>query len=1213
VEQPLQVVLSAVDAPWTSLDLRALSPAEQAAHVETFAADDRRRGFELTAAPLVRFALVQLDDNRWRFYWTWHHLVLDGWSTAIVLHEVFRSYEAALARVEASIAPARPFGDYIDWLRAEDGMPSSDYWRARLEGFSSPTPLPAAATSVAPGPFAVAELSLSETASAGVAASVRDHGLTLNTLARGAWALVLAAHAKHEDVVFGATVAGRPASLRDVESMVGLFINTVPIRVRIDAAAPFAEWLRRLQLDYADLDQHAYSSLADLQRLSGVPARMPLFESILVFENYPVDQSLDPDASNLSIDAITVVEQTNYPLTISVVPGDRLLLRASYDTARYDEDAVLGILRRTAACLTAFAGNPAGAVGSAIGLSESRIVRAGYEIDDAGLAILREIGARHAARPDEVLRALAVVLCFRYAANEDLRCAVDDARVSREGLRDADTFAAALERAPGEGGASDADLAFRIADSGGRLGIQAASATGRFDEAFLQRTRDHIAAAAAAVLTHPQTPIGTLPLLPSRERQRLVVDFNRTARDWGTGRTIAQLFEARAAAHPDRAAVLAPAIGRDDTDGDAVWTYAELNARANQLAHMLVNRHGVGPDVRVGVIAERSFEMVAALMAVEKAGGAYVPLDPEYPLELLRFMMEDCGAAAILSTRRFLSLADGFTGPVIDLDAWDAIATESTNNLPCRVTGDHLAYVIYTSGSTGRPKGAMNTHRGIANRLLWMQDAYGLTEDDRVLQKTPFSFDVSVWEFFWPLMTGAALVLAKPGGHRDAAYLVSLIRDARITTLHFVPSMLQAFIEEPDLDGCATLTRVICSGEAVTPELLRRYLSRLDVPLHNLYGPTEAAVDVTAWTCGPADVDGPVPIGRPIANTQLYILDAYREPVPEGVTGELVLGGEGVGRGYLNRPDLTAEKFITDPFRGSPDARLYRTGDLARYRADGVVDFLGRIDHQVKLRGFRIELGEIESAILSHPVIRECVVIVREDQPGARRLVAYVVPRTEDGVVPHDLRSIMERALPSHMVPGIIVPMGDLPRLTNGKLDRKALPPPEDVVAPARRRVAPRDGVERRLLRVWEDVLGTPDIGVADDFFDLGGHSILAVKLASAIHREFGRALPLAELLSHSTIERLAVLLQRGEDPNDWRPLVEIRRGSGATPLFLLPGAGGNVIYFHALARHLAATRPVYGLQAVGLDGRTTPLATVEAIAEANIREMRRVQPHGPY
>jgi amino acid adenylation domain-containing protein/non-ribosomal peptide synthase protein (TIGR01720 family) len=1204
VEQPVQVVLSHVEAPWSSYDWRGIAAGDQPARLERLAAQDRQRGFDLDEGPLLRFMLVRTADEAYRFYWSSHHIVLDGWSMALVLQEVFAIYHASVAGASLSLGPVRPFGDYIDWLRNEDAGRAVAYWRARLQGFSRPTPLPAAVPVPAePGSDALLELHLPAETGERIAGTARDHHLTMSTVARGIWALVLAAHAREPEVLFGATVAGRPAALTDVETMVGLFINTLPVRVRIEPEASLRDWLHALQLDQAELDRHAYSALADIQQCSDVPRRTPLFESILIFENYPVDQSLDPRAAGLSVEAIAVVEQTNYPLTLSIVPSDGLLLRLAYDTSRYDEPAARGLLEEVRARFEAFARDPHQRVRSALLLNQAAdtaVPHVQFEIEDATA---------------DTVRRLAAVLCFRYAANEDLRCLVDGARLERDALRGDEAFGEGTTTPAAAGPAGPADMAFSVLQMGTGVQVTVRSDSRRFDDAFLRRTQDHLVTLRASLAADPSCPIARLEILPEAERRRVLETFNETDRGWGSEQTIAQYFEDQAARWPDRVAVLVPAFGRDDRDDDEVWTYGELNARANQLARHLAGRHGVGPDVMVGVLAERSFEMVLALMAIEKAGGAYVPLDPEYPRELLRFMMEDSGSAVILTLQKFAEMTAGVATPVLCLDTgWDVIAVEADDNLPSRVAAMSLAYAIYTSGSTGRPKGAMNTHRGIANRLLWMQEAYGLTEHDRVLQKTPFSFDVSVWEFFWPLMVGARLVVAKPGGHRDAAYLVGLIQNTGISTLHFVPSMLQAFIEEPGIERCeATLRHVICSGEAITPELLRRYTARVRVPLHNLYGPTEAAVDVTAWACDPAEARSMVPIGTPIANIRLYILDELLQPVPEGVTGELFLGGVGVGRGYLNRPDLTAAKFIADPFRPGPDARLYRTGDLARYRRDGVVDFLGRIDHQVKLRGFRIELGEIESALLSHDRVRECVVVVREDQAEQKRLVAYVVHAANAAADGTDLRAFLHARLPPHMVPNVIVVLDDLPRLTNGKLDRKSLPAPETVQPAARRYVPPRDGVERRLVRIWEQVLGQTAIGVTDDFFDLGGHSILAMKLVSAIQTWFGLALPLTHLLAHPTVERLAVSLQRAGDPQGWHPLVEIKRGASGAPLFLLPGAGGNVIYFHTLARHLTTPRPIYGLQAVGLDGVTPPLESVEAIAELNVREMRRAWPSGPY
>ena len=473
---------------------------------------------------------------------------------------------------------------------------------------------------------------------------------------------------------------------------------------------------------------------------------------------------------------------------------------------------------------------------------------------------------------------------------------------------------------------------------------------------------------------------------------------------------------------------------------------------------------------------ERSVELVVALVAVLKSGAAYVPIDPEYPADRIAHMLEDANPPVLLTQERLSPMFHFYGEKVIAVDT-PGTFHQFPEERPLPVAApDNYAYVIFTSGSTGRPKGAINTHRGIVNRLCWMQEEYGLNAGDRVLQKTPFSFDVSVWEFFWPLMTGATLVVARPGGHRDAAYLARLIADERITTLHFVPSMLQIFLEEPLIAGCKTLRRVICSGEALPVELEQRFFSKLDAELHNLYGPTEAAVDVTSWRCRPASSLATVPIGRPIANTQIHLLDSRMNPVPAGVAGELCIGGLNVGLGYLNRSELTAEKFVPDPFRDAPGARMYRTGDLARYMADGAIEYLGRLDHQVKIRGFRIELGEIEAVLNQHPAVRESVVVAVEHATGEKRLAAYLVPAGDEPVDVAKLSAHLRVSLPDYMVPATFNVLHRLPLSPNGKVDRRALPAPEITPCPHDSTTTfdpPRTFTEELLAQLWCAALGS--------------------------------------------------------------------------------------------------------------------------------------------
>ncbi|MBV9774197.1 MAG: amino acid adenylation domain-containing protein, partial [Gemmatimonadetes bacterium] len=657
--------------------------------------------------------------------------------------------------------------------------------------------------------------------------------------------------------------------------------------------------------------------------------------------------------------------------------------------------------------------------------------------------------------------------------------------------------------------------------------------TALFDAATVERMLVHLGTLLERVAADPDAPLSTLSLLDADERERLVRGWNATGRDYpAAGRPLHALVEAQVRRTPERTALV--------FEGERL-SYAELDARANRLARHL-RALGVGAETRVGVCVERSLEMVVALLAVLKAGGAYVPLDPGYPAERLAYMLEDSAVPVLLTQARLAGALPAHGARTVLLDAeWERIAAESPEPLGVETDPDALAYMIYTSGSTGRPKGAMNAHRGIVNRLLWMQEEYGLGEHDVVLQKTPFSFDVSVWEFFWPLIAGARLVVARPEGHRDPRYLAETIEGEGVTTLHFVPPMLQAFLEATEEGRCGGIRRVVCSGEALPFELQERFFARFPAAeLHNLYGPTEAAVDVTYQACRPGE---PVTIGRPVANTRVYLLDETGEPVPVGVPGELHIGGVQVGRGYLGRPELTAEKFVPDPF-GEPGARLYRTGDLARWRADGTVAYLGRVDFQVKLRGFRIELGEIEAALREQPGVREAMVLVREDHPGEQRLVGYL---TGEGNA-EEVRARLRQRLPEHMVPSALVALEAFPLTPNGKVDRRALPAPEPPRPGTASQRAARTPTEEVVAAIWADLLRLDHAGPDDDFFALGGHSLLATQVVSRLRQAFGVELPLRALFEDGTVAGVA---RRVEDALGARaelaapPLVPVPRERG--------------------------------------------------------------------
>ncbi|WP_435539578.1 amino acid adenylation domain-containing protein, partial [Azospirillum sp. ST 5-10] len=686
-----------------------------------------------------------------------------------------------------------------------------------------------------------------------------------------------------------------------------------------------------------------------------------------------------------------------------------------------------------------------------------------------------------------------------------------------------------------------------------RLGIT--YACDLFDAATAGRMLDRLRRLLAAVAARPDAPLHAVDGLLDDERAALLGRWNDTAAPVAGPLSLRLRFARQAAATPD-----APAL----VFGDTTLSYTALEARAGRWA-MALRGLGVGPDVLVGVAAERSVEMVVGLLAVTLAGGAYVPLEPDHPPERLAFLIADSGVGLVLTQAHLAERLPAGAVPVLHLDG--AVPDAGAAPPPPAEHPQALAYCIYTSGTTGRPKGAGNSHAALANRLDWMQRTYPIGPGDRVLQKTPFGFDVSVWEFFWPLTTGATLVVAPPGAHRDPAELRRIVTGAGITVLHFVPSMLHAFLAAEDIGACTSLRHVLCSGEALPLDLQRRVLARSRAALHNLYGPTEAAIDVSAWTCREEPGRQAVPIGHPIANIRLHVLDRHMNLVPPGVVGELHIGGIGLARGYHRRPGLTAERFVPDPF--AHGGRLYRTGDLVRRRADGALDYVGRADHQVKIRGLRIELGEIEARLLEHPDVREAVVVAA-DGPGGRRLVGYVAAAPGEGLAAA-LKDHLLRHLPDYMVPARIVRLDAMPLSANGKLDRRALPAPE--TGPAADWIAPAGAAERRLAALWEELLGVRGVGAADNFFELGGDSIVSIQLVSRA-RQQGLHLTPKDVFQHQTLQALA----RVARPDD-RPAVP--QGPVGGPCALTP--------FQTRFFATAMARPHHWNQSVLLRPRAPP------------------------
>ena len=574
-------------------------------------------------------------------------------------------------------------------------------------------------------------------------------------------------------------------------------------------------------------------------------------------------------------------------------------------------------------------------------------------------------------------------------------------------------------------------------------------------------------------------------------------------------------------------------------------------------------------------------------------------------------MVEDANVPIVLTHQLALDKMPAHQAKQVVIDQqWSEIEVNPKINPHIKIEKDELAYVIYTSGSTGKPKGTMVPHQGIVNRLLWMQEVYQLDETDHILQKTPYSFDVSVWEFFWPLMTGSRMVIAKPEGHKNSDYLMEIIQQKAITTLHFVPSMLGLFLEADGVEDCTSIRRVICSGEALPMEYQRRFFERSTAELHNLYGPTEAAVDVTWWHCQPNDHFASVPIGKTIANTQIYILDSSLNPVPIGVPGELHIGGVQLARGYHNRPDLTAEKFIPDPFSKNTQDRLYKTGDLCRFLADGNVEYIGRIDFQVKLRGLRIELGEIENAIAQQTSINDVAVLVREDIPGDQRLVAYVIADDFDQTT---MNTMLKKQLPEFMIPNTYLEMNTFPLSPNGKLDRKQLPKPEGAALSKQTYVAPETEIQKQLVNVWETLFEHSPIGIQDNFFELGGHSLLAVKMLGQIKHHLKIEVPLSILMSAADITSLAQAIEAFEQHLKTPTLIPLNSQGQHPPLFCIHAVGGYAMSYQLLAQHLGHEQPVYALESLGLHQDNEPQTNVEVMATTYIDIIKQVQPDGPY
>jgi amino acid adenylation domain-containing protein len=965
----LQVVQRTAPLPVRHADWRGLSPGEQAQRLRDYLEDDRRSGFELTRAPLMRVALFALAEHEHRMVWTHHHALLDGWSVALVLDEVRRRYAAARRGEEVALSPAPPFQAYVEWLAGQDHWDAEHFWREHLRGFTAATPLPfrtgAAGTSRG---YEEATLTLSRSASAGLRRGARRQRISLGSLVTAAWALLLSRAASEPDVVFGVTLASRPPELRGAESIVGPLINTLPARLQVDSGARCGDWLRSVQAGLAEAREFHGSPLVDIQRWSDVPLTLPLFESLVVVETYPDAASPGPpaaDARELRVLEPAWHERTHYPLALTAVPGEQLGLRIT------------------------------------------------------------------AARD---------------------RCAAGAAR----------------------------------------------------------RLLGQLRAALTALLADPERRLDDIELVNAAERRRLIAH--------GTGRarsrpdvTTDELISAQARRTPGALAVVSEAGTLD---------YRELDQRAAGLAARLAAMD-VGPESVVAVCLPRSPSLLVAMLAVWKAGGAWLALDPGHPPARLAQLMADSGAAVVISDQACMRALPREHPPALGIDAE---AGEPAATPRRKAVSDSLAYLMYTSGSTGAPKGVEITHRNLVNLLLAMGEEPGISARDTVLATTTVSFDIAALELFGPLAVGATVALAVRNAAIDGGYLSELITRLRPTIMQGTPATFRLLLEA-GWRGDARLRVLLCGGETL-PRPLAEDLLPLTAELWNVYGPTETTIWSTAHrVCTAA---GRVPIGRPIANTTVQILDERDRLVPHGLPGELCIAGAGMARGYRGRPAQTAERFRPGPH---DSGRLYHTGDRARWRLDGELEHLGRLDNQLKIHGVRIEPAEIEAVLTAHPAVAEAAVSAALGPNGLPQLIAYVTGPGTAGAAT-ELRRWLADRLPTPFVPSHYLTLPALPRTPNNKLDRNALPPLPQAPAPA------SPGAQRQptqteaaLCRIFAAVLGRERVMPADNFFDCGGHSLLAAQVVARVFAELGVELPLRTLFQHPTVAEIAGIANAAVPP----------------------------------------------------------------------------------
>lgn len=985
VDRPQQEVLSGITLPFTVEDVHSFESQEsRQTRLDAFLQTDRQQGFDLHQAPLMRIALLKWSDQSSSLVWTFHHALLDGRCFPALLREVFEAYaELKTGTIELRSAPPS-YRHYIDWLQEQDFSSADSFWKNQLSGFMAPTPLVVDHPPQGQDRYRQGEAweSLTEASTNRLRELTASHHLTMNSIVMAAWAILLHRYSREEDIVFGATRACRKSSVPDAGDTIGLFINTVPVRCRLGGEDTLLAVCKSLRQQWLDIRPYEHTPLARVKSLSQVPAAQPLFDSLLVFENYRLDTAMRSLGSAWSEREVELHELTNFPITLAAYDGKALSFKIEFDRNRFEDSAIVRMLGHLRRVLEAMAENPA--------------------------ALIRDV-----------------------------------------------------------------------------------------------------------------------QIVTDTEREQLVHDFNLPSQLKSDSITadgticLHNLFERQVLRSPESVALTC--------DGESL-TYAELNAQANRLARRLV-KHGIKPDTLVGLCLDRTNKLVVAILAILKSGGAYLPIDLAYPADRLAFMLEDAQAPVLLTETKLLPNLPSTRAHVICVDDIMAQPMQESEaaNLPAISGPDNLAYVIYTSGTTGKPKGSLITHRNVSRLFAATEHWYHFSEKDVWTLFHSCAFDFSVWEIWGALFYGGRIVVVPFMVSRSPESFYELLVKEKVTVLNQTPSAFRQLIQAEESVGQKDLALryVIFGGEALEMQSLRPWFDRhgdKQPLLVNMYGITETTVHVTYRPLSKNDVASGSVIGVPIPDLQIYILDPNRQLLPVGVPGEMYVGGAGLARGYLNRPELTEERFPIDHLTEKQGSRLYKTGDLARFLPNRDIEYLGRIDHQVKIRGFRIELGEIESVLTQHDSVRQASVVAREDIPGSKRLVAYLVttsPAPEVNV----LREHLKKKVPDYMVPAAFVFMEKLPLTASGKIDFKALPVPEQQRPELGRHfVAPETQVEKILAAIWSKVLRV-EAGACDNFFELGGDSILSIQIISLARRE-GLKLTPKLLFANQTIRELAVVAE---------------------------------------------------------------------------------------